>query len=220
MMKAITTSTDKIEKLYRLALILAIFTIIYNVAEGIISIYIGYEDESLVLFGFGVDSFIEVISGLGIATMVLRIQRNPDSNRNDFERLALRITGFSFYILVIGLVISSIYNLYTNHKPETTFGGILIACISLGIMWALIILKTRIGKYLHSDAIIADAECARVCMYMSIILLTSSVIYHFFKIAYIDSIGTLGLSYFAFKEGKECFDKAKNNTHCSCNHSH
>jgi len=219
-MKAITTSTDKIEKLYRLALILAIFTIIYNVAEGIISIYIGYEDESLVLFGFGVDSFIEVISGLGIATMVLRIQRNPDSNRNDFERLALRITGFSFYILVIGLVISSIYNLYTNHKPETTFGGILIACISLGIMWALIILKTRIGKYLHSDAIIADAECARVCMYMSIILLTSSVIYHFFKIAYIDSIGTLGLSYFAFKEGKECFDKAKNNTHCSCNHSH
>ena len=219
-MKAITTSTDKIEKLYRLALILAIFTIIYNVAEGIISIYIGYEDESLVLFGFGVDSFIEVISGLGIATMVLRIQRNPDSNRNDFERLALRITGFSFYILVIGLVISSIYNLYTNHKPETTFGGILIACISLGIMWALIILKTRIGKYLHSDAIIADAECARVCMYMSIILLTSSVIYHFFKIAYIDSIGTLGLSYFDFKEGKECFDKAKNNTHCSCNHSH
>jgi divalent metal cation (Fe/Co/Zn/Cd) transporter len=219
-MKAITNSTDKIEKLYRLAFILAIFTIIYNIGEGIISVYIGYEDESLVLFGFGVDSFIEVISGLGIATMVFRIQKNPDSNRNDFERLALRITGFSFYILVIGLVISSIYNLVTNHKPETTLGGILISCISLVIMWALIILKTRTGKYLHSDAIIADAECARVCMYMSIILLTSSVIYHFFKIAYIDSIGTLGLSYFAFKEGKECFDKAKNNTHCSCNHSH
>ena len=219
-MKAITTSPDKIQQLYRLAFILAIFTIIYNIAEGIISIYIGYEDESLVLFGFGVDSFIEVISGLGIATMVFRIQKNTDSNRNDFERLALRITGFSFYGLVLGLVISSIYNILTNHKPETTSGGILISCISLVIMWALIILKTRTGKYLHSDAIIADAECARVCMYMSIILLTSSVIYHFFKIAYIDSIGTLGLSYFAFKEGKECFDKAKNNTHCSCNHSH
>ena len=218
-MKAIITSTDKIEKLYRLAFILAIFTIIYNIGEGIISIYIGYEDESLVLFGFGVDSFIEVISGLGIATMVFRIQKNPDSNRNNFERIALRITGFAFYGLLVGLVISSIFNVFTHHKPDTTLGGIVISCISLIIMWALIILKTSTGKQLHSDAIIADAECARVCMYMSIILLGSSVIYHFFRIAYIDSIGTFGLSYFAFKEGKECFEKAKNNTYCSCNHS-
>jgi divalent metal cation (Fe/Co/Zn/Cd) transporter len=219
-MKAITTIPDKTQKLYILAFILSIFTIIYNIGEGIVSIYIGYEDESLVLFGFGIDSFIEVISGLGIATMVYRIQKNAASNRNNFERMALRITGFAFYGLVGGLVISSIFKVFTNHKPYTTLGGIVISCISLIIMWALIILKTRTGKQLHSDAIIADAECARVCMYMSIILLISSAIYHFFKIVYIDSLGTLALSYFAFKEGKECFEKAKNNTYCSCNHSH
>ncbi len=83
-------------------------------------------------------------------------------------------------------------------------------------MWALIIGKTKAGRQLSSDAILADAECTRVCIYMSIILLLSSGIYELTNFAYIDSIGTFGLSYFAFKEGKECFYKARNNKHCSC----
>ena len=52
-------------KLYRLAFGLSIFTIVYNLGEGVVSTVFGFEDESLTLFGFGVDSFIEVISGLG-----------------------------------------------------------------------------------------------------------------------------------------------------------
>jgi divalent metal cation (Fe/Co/Zn/Cd) transporter len=206
------------QKLYKTAFGLAIFTIIYNIAEGLLATYLGYEDESLALFGFGVDSFIEVISGLGIAHMVLRIQRQPDSNRDDFERTALRVTGFSFYALVFGLVTTSIYNIWTGHKPETTFWGVVISIISIIIMWILIIGKTKTGKQLNSDAILADAECTKVCIYMSIVLLISSGIYQLTNFAYIDSIGTLGLSYFAFKEGRECFDKAKSNKHCGCEH--
>jgi divalent metal cation (Fe/Co/Zn/Cd) transporter len=203
-------------RLYKLAFVLAIFTIIYNLGEGLVSIYLGYEDGSLTLFGFGADSFIEVISGLGIAHMILRIQRQPNSNRDNFERTALRVTGFSFYVLVFGLVLTSIYNLLTGHRPETTFWGIVISVISIAVMWGLIIGKTKVGKQLNSDAILADAECTRVCIYMSVILLISSGIYELTNIKYIDSIGTLGLSYFAFKEGKECFDKAKSDKYCGC----
>jgi divalent metal cation (Fe/Co/Zn/Cd) transporter len=204
------------KNLYQLAFILALFTIIYNIIEGFISIYFGYEDESLTLFGFGSDSFIEVISGLGIAHMVLRIKLNPNSNRDNFEKTALRITGFSFYALVIGLVGTSIYNIWTAHKPETTFWGVIISMVSIVIMWVLIIAKKKIGKQLDSEAILADAECTKVCIYMSIILLISSGIYKLTNLAYIDSIGTLGLAYFSLKEGKECFEKAKHNKYCSC----
>ena len=209
------TSTDK-KRLYKFAFGLAIFTIIYNIIEGLIATYLGYEDESLALFGFGVDSFIEVISGLGIAHMVLRVQRQPESNRDNFERTALRITGFSFYALVVGLITTSIYNIWTSQKPETTFWGVVISLISILIMWILIIGKTKTGKKLNSEAILADAECTRVCIYMSIVLLVSSGIYQLTNFPYIDSIGTLVLSYFAFKEGQECFDKAKSDKHCSC----
>ncbi|HEY5405860.1 MAG TPA: hypothetical protein VIJ92_02185, partial [Ginsengibacter sp.] len=97
-----------VKRLYNLALGLAIFTIVYNTAEGLVSTWLGYEDGTLSLFGFGADSFIEVISGIGIAHMVLRIQKNENSKKSKFERTALKITGYSFYGLVIGLVISSI----------------------------------------------------------------------------------------------------------------
>ncbi len=202
--------------LYKIAFILAVFTIIYNIAEGLISTYLGFEDESLALFGFGSDSFIEVISGLGIAHMILRIQNNPNSNRDDFERTALRITGIAFYILVLGLVITSIYNIWTAHKPLTTFWGVVISIISILIMWILVFWKRKVGNQLNSAPILADANCTMVCVYMSIILLVSSGIYELFGIPYIDSIGTLGLSYFAFKEGKECFEKAKSDINCCC----
>jgi len=212
-METITTNNNK---LYQVAFGLAVFTIIYNIAEGLISTYLGFEDESLVLFGFGVDSFIEVISGIGIAHMILRIQRNPNSNRDDFERTALKITGVAFYILVLGLVITSIYNIFTAHKPLTTFWGVVISIISILIMWVLVLWKRKVGHQLDSAPILADANCTLVCIYMSVILLISSGIYELFGIAYIDSIGTLGLSYFAFKEGRECFEKAKSDKHCGC----
>lgn len=202
------------KKLYRTAFALALFTIFYNIAEGIISTHLGFEDESLALFGFGTDSFIEVISGLGIAHMVLRIQKNPDSNRDNFERTALRVTGTAFYLLVVGLVTTSLYNIWTGHKPLTTFWGVVISAISILVMWILVWWKRKVGNRLESAPILADANCTLVCVYMSIILLVSSGIYELFKFPYIDSIGTLGLAYFAFKEGKECFEKAKSNKHC------
>lgn len=210
-------SISENKRLYKIALGLAIFTILYNIAEGLISTFLGYQDESLALFGFGSDSFIEVISGLGIAQMIFRIQKQPESNRNNFERTALRITGFSFYGLVIGLVVSGIYNIWTGQKPETTFWGIIISVISILVMWILVLAKRNVGKKLDSDPILADAECTKVCVYMSIILLLSSVIFELTHIPYIDSIGAIGLAFFAFKEGRECFEKAKSDKYC-CSH--
>lgn len=204
------------ERPYRIAFGLAVFTVLFNIVEGLVSTYFGYEDGSLALFGFGVDSFIEVISGLGIAHMVWRIRRNPDTNTDPFERTALRITGFAFYGLVAGLLAMSIYNTLTGHKPTTTIWGVIVSVISITIMWALVRGKRNVGRQLGSQAILADAECTRVCIYMSILLLVASVFYELTRIGYVDTIGTLGLAYFSFKEGRECFEKAAGNLCCSC----
>ncbi|MGD0589614.1 MAG: cation transporter [Bacteroidota bacterium] len=205
-----------LSRFYRIALGLAVFTILYNIAEGLVSMYFGYRDESLALFGFGADSFIEVLSGFGIAHMVLRVQKNPQSNRDDFERTALRVTGYAFYMLVIGLAATSMYNLWIGHKPETTLWGVIIALISIAVMWVLVIRKRKVGRKLNSAAILADVECTKVCIYMSLILLFSSGVYELTRFAFMDTLGTLGLVYLSFKEGRECFKKAKGNNHCSC----
>jgi hypothetical protein len=52
---------------------------------------------------------------------------------------------------------------------------------------------------------------------MSVILLVSSIVYEFTQVGYIDSLGSIGLAYFSFKEGKECFEKARSNDVCCGN---
>lgn len=207
---------EKKQRLYKIAFGLAVFTILYNIIEGLVSVYFGYEDESLTLFGFGVDSFIEVVSGLGIAHMIIRIQHQSECNRDNFERTALKITGYSFYVLVVGLLATGFYNLWIGHKPETTFWGVIISLISIVVMLFLIYGKQKVGKQLNSDAIMADAACTKVCIYMSVVLLASSLIYEFTGFIYIDIIGSFGLAWFSIKEGRECFEKVKSNKHCSC----
>lgn len=47
------------DKYWRTASVLAIITIVYNLLEGIVSVIMGFADETLSLFGFGIDSFVE-----------------------------------------------------------------------------------------------------------------------------------------------------------------
>ena len=162
----------------------------------------------MTLFGFGVDSFIEVMSGIGILAMVLRIRANPETPRSQFERTALRVTGTSFYLLSAGLAITAIYNLFTAHKPETTLPGLIISLISIAVMWALVLAKRKVGHALNSSPILADANCTMICIYMSVILLAASLIYQLTGFGFIDSIGALGLIWFSYSEGKESFEKA------------
>jgi divalent metal cation (Fe/Co/Zn/Cd) transporter len=205
---ATLTEKPTLDRYWNFALWLAVFTILYNLAEGLISIFFGISDETLTLFGFGVDSFIEVMSGVGILAMVLRIRQNPDTDRSTFERTALRVTGTSFYLLVAGLAVSAIINIVIGHKPETTLPGLIISVISIAVMWALVAGKRKVGRELDSSPILADANCTLVCVYMSLVLLASSLIYELTGFGFVDSLGAIGLIYFSYNEGKEAFEKA------------
>ncbi len=206
---------DSEQKYYRQAYLLSLFTIFYNIAEGLVSMVLGYEDETLSLFGFGADSFIEVISGIGIATMVLRIRHNPGSPKSKFEITALKVTGSAFYLLAAGLFVSIILNILNHHKPETTIWGVVISSLSIAVMIWLMMAKRNVGRKLHSDSIIADANCTKICIYMSLVLLASSLIYELTGFTYIDVIGAAGLLYLSFYEGKESFEKASGKE-CTC----
>ena len=202
--------------MYRQAYWLSLFTIFYNIIEGLVSMILGYADETLSLFGFGADSFIEVMSGIGIAVMILRIKRNPGSPKGSFEKTALKITGTAFYLLSAGLLAGIIINLINRHKPETTIWGVVISLVSIAVMAWLMNAKKRIGKKLNSEPIIADANCTKVCVYMSLVLLVSSLVYELTGFTYADAIGAAGLIYFSVSEGKEAFEKARGKE-CGCN---
>jgi divalent metal cation (Fe/Co/Zn/Cd) transporter len=202
--------------LWRRAYLLSVFTIVYNIVEGLISTWFGASADSLTLFGFGVDSFIEAASGLGILHMVLRIRGNAEVSRDGFEKRALTVTGFAFYALAAALPVTIVVNVLTGHKPDTTLPGIIIALISIAVMLWLIRAKIRVGDALGSPAILADAHCTKICVYMSVTLLVSSALYEVTGFAHLDNIGAAALAWFSFQEGRECFRKSRTDDLCGC----
>lgn len=176
------------ERLYRTALVLAFITVAYNLLEGVVSAWFGYADETLSLFGFGLDSFVEVASGAG------------------------------FYLLTAGLIVSGAYDGYSRHAPKTAFWGIVVSLVSILSMGILIYFKEKVGRALGSQAMMADAACTRVCLYLSLILLASSAGYQLTGIGWLDAAGAFGISWFCFQEGHEAFAEARGIS-CGCSGS-
>src|ERR1700690_520867 len=107
-------------RFYKWASALALITIFYNLLEGCVSVFLGLQDETISLFGFGLDSFVEVASGIGIWHMVRRMKQSDPVTHDNFEKRALQITGGAFYVLAVGLVATSAVNIYKGSRPETT----------------------------------------------------------------------------------------------------
>lgn len=201
---------------YKWASALALITILYNLVEGCVSVFFGLQDGTVALFGFGLDSYVEVVSGIGIWHMIKRMKQNDIENHDEFEKRALRITGSAFYVLAAGLVVTSAINIYKGYKPETTFWGIVVSIVSILCMWLLIHYKVKIGRQFNSRALLADAACSRTCMYLSVVLLLSSAGYEATGMGFLDSLGALGIAVLSFIEGKEAFEKSKGNLSCGC----
>jgi divalent metal cation (Fe/Co/Zn/Cd) transporter len=208
-------SADSMSVFYKWATGLALVTIFYNLIEGAVSVFFGLEGGTVSLLGFGVDSFVEVISGVGIWHMIRRMKKDDAEGRDAFEKTALRVTGTAFYLLSAGLSTTSLINIFGGHKPETTFCGIVVATISILTMWMLIHYKVKVGRRFNSDALLADAACTRTCLYLSVVLLAASVGYEMTGIGVLDSLGAAGIAALSFKEGRESFEKAEGKA-CGC----
>ena len=202
-------------ELYRTASFLALITIGYNILEGVVSVGMGVSDETLSLFGFGLDSFVEVVSGFGVWHMLRRLQRGDEELRDLVERRALRITGGSFYVLAAGLTVTAVLSLWEQHRPVTTTWGIVISLVSICSMWLLTHQKMKVGTALHSDAILADAACTRACLLLSVALLLASVGFEMTGIGQLDAVGSLVIAWLSLKEGREAFEKSRGGS-CSC----
>jgi len=149
---------------------LSYFTIAWNSLEGLIAVVAGTVAGSISLVGFGIDSFIEVISG---ATLLWRMTVDADvQSRERNERLSLRIVGICFFFLAVYVAYESCSDFIGRKAPGRSIAGIILACISLVVMPILSRAKKKVGYELRSAAMNADARQADFCVYLSAILLS------------------------------------------------
>ena len=143
-------------------------TIIWNLLEGTISVGAGLFAGSIALVGFGLDSFIESLSG---SALLWRLHLDHPERREQAEKTALRVIGVSFLLLAAYVTFDAVKVLIKREPPEATYLGIAIAALSLVVMPLLARAKRRVAKEIHSHAMEADARQTDICTYLSAILL-------------------------------------------------
>jgi divalent metal cation (Fe/Co/Zn/Cd) transporter len=175
------------------------FTIAWNTIEGLVAVVAGVFAASISLVGFGIDSFIEVTSGVAL---LWRMSVDADVHRRKRnERLALRIVGICFVALAVYIGYESITGLVHKKVPESSLAGIILAVVALVVMPLLSRAKRRVGNELGSAAMKADAKQATFCTYLSAILLAGLLLNAAFGIWWADPVAALIMVPIIAKEG-------------------
>ncbi len=196
-----TVSTDaaRIRVLRRRIRWIVAFTITYNVIEGVIALIAGGVASSAALIGFGLDSFVEVLSAAAIAWQFSAA--DPESR----EKPALRIISLSFFALAAYVTVDAVLSLAGVREPEHSPVGIALAAISLVVMPVVSWLERRAGRELGSASAVADSKQTLICAYLSAALLIGLLLNSLLGWAWADSVAALVIAGFAVKEGLEAW---------------
>jgi divalent metal cation (Fe/Co/Zn/Cd) transporter len=187
------------QRLGRRAKMLAGFSVTYNVIEAVIAITAGIAAGSVALVGFGLDSAVEVSSGLIILWQFSH--RIPESR----ERQALRLLAFSFFALAAYVGFESVRSLIVGADPDPSTVGIVLAAVSLVVMPFISYAQRRTGKALGSNAVYADGTQTLLCTYLSAVLLVGLVLNATLGWSWADPIAGLIIAVVAAREGLEAW---------------
>ncbi len=187
------------QRLARRAVVLAWFTVAWNVIEAVVAIGAGVSAESSALIGFGLDSTIEVSSAL----VVLWQFRAPLPEAR--EHRALRLIALSFFALAAWVAVSSVRNLFTGTEPDVSRAGIVLAAVSLVVMPLLAVAKRQTGRSLGAATVVADSAQTWLCASLSAVLLVGLGANAVFGWWWADPMAGLIIAAVATREGVEAW---------------
>lgn len=203
---AATLSPAEIERLTRRGLLLAQFTVAYNVVEGAIAITVGILAGLVSMIGFGLDSGIEsaasVLVGLRLATRL----RHGESDEAK-ERRTLKAVAVTFFVLAAYVVFEGVRSLIDGETPDTSIVGLVLLAASVVVMPLLARAKRRVGEQLGGDPLIlADAAETRICVLLSISTLLGLGLYGLVGWTWLDPVAGFVIAAFAIHEGREAWE--------------
>jgi divalent metal cation (Fe/Co/Zn/Cd) transporter len=182
------------QKDHRTALWLSYLTVAYNVVEGLIATAGAVIAGSPALMGFGIDSFVESLSGL---VMIWRFSGDSE----DREKKAAQLVGIALLILSLYVSYESFSELLETEPPKTSLVGIAIAILSLLVMPTLFVLKRRTAIALNARSLVADAKQTLGCIFLSIALLFGLGLNYLFGWWQADPIAALLIAAYLAWEG-------------------
>lgn len=190
---------ERRSRLGRRAQQLAGASVAYNLVEAVVAVAAGAAASSIALIGFGLDSLVEVGSGLVILWQFRHVM--PEAR----ERQALRLIAVSFFALAAYLGVESVRALVGHEAPDESPLGIAVAALSLLVMPLLSWAQRRTGRELGSGSVVADSKQTLLCSYLSAVLLAGLLANSLLGWWWADPVAGLVIAGVALREGLEAW---------------
>jgi len=190
--------------LVRRGLRLEYLTVGWNVLEGFVAVVAGMASGSVALVGFGLDSFVETISGAVLIWRLREEDRGADPERiEQVERRAERLVGVAFLLLAAYVAVEAVMSLLAGDTPEASPVGIVLTTVSIAVMVWLAAAKLGVGQALGSRALIADSRQTRACWYLSMVTLAGLAANAVAGWWWADAVAALAIAVLLVREGLE-----------------
>ena len=180
-------------------------TVGWNIVEGLVAVGAGIVAGSVALIGFGVDSFVETISG---SVLIWRLSAEARGNLDEepierVEERAERLVGVAFLVLAGYVAFEAIRSLVNNEEPLASPVGIALTALSIVVMLWLARAKRQTGEALGSRALVADAQQTYACWYLSVVTLVGLALNALFGLWWADPVAGLAIVVLLVREGVE-----------------
>ena len=182
-------------------------TVGWNIVEGFVAVGAALAAGSVALLGFGIDSFVESVSG---TILIWRLRAEIAGDRDvgaieAVERRAERLVGLSFFGLSAYIAFDAITTLWAGERPDASPVGIALTALSIAVMLWLAHAKRRVAGELGSRALAADAEQTQACWYLSVVVLTGIGLNALFGWWWADPVAALAVVVLLAREGLEAW---------------
>jgi divalent metal cation (Fe/Co/Zn/Cd) transporter len=188
------------------ALRLEYLTVAWNVIEGLIAVSAALAAGSIALLGFGIDSFVEMASGLILIWRLgVEARHVAPIDLETLDRRAHRFVGLSLFLLAAFVFGDGAHALLARSRPEPSLVGLALTAISLPAMLWLGRAKRSTARRLESRAMESDAFQTTACMWLSAITLVGIGLNAAFGWWWADPVAALAMTYFLVQEGREAW---------------
>jgi divalent metal cation (Fe/Co/Zn/Cd) transporter len=165
---------------------------------------------SLLLVAFGLDSILELVAGAILLWRFLVQKRGgSDEQVEHVEHVANRLVAGALVLLSAYVLLSAVYGLLTQSRPEPSLLGIGVALAAAVVMPVLFVRKRALARDLKSHALRAEAASSLTCGYMALAVLVGLALNALLGWWWAEYMAALVFLYWLVQETREAFEAVR-----------
>ncbi|HLG78549.1 MAG TPA: cation transporter [Ktedonobacteraceae bacterium] len=190
--------------LLKRGLLLEYLTLGWNVVGVIIVVIAAYAARSVALAGFGLDSLIEIFASVVVVWQLTGVSLNR-------ERVALRLIGIAFILLVVYIVAQLLVTLLSGTHATTSTLGIIWIAATFITMLLLAFGKRITGNQLQNEVLLTEGRVTLVDAYLAGAVLLGLLLNALFGWWWADPLASLVIVYYGIREAIHALHESQEN---------